>query len=190
MISPAIKASISVAITTAGGALLVFFSAHPIPADGSADWRGIGIGAAIAVFSALSHLWQTPPNKVEAPPTTLASKPPVISPGKDAGFTRVGAMVAIVVVAMSAGVIALMACTPAQTAATKDATKCILTTAGDDETHGITDWQTLLVDVEAKCLVSEVDAVATLFAAKRASAIRMPADAGSPALAPATNPGF
>jgi hypothetical protein len=71
-----IKNYLSVAGTTAGGALIAYLSnalANGWPTSDTA-WRTLGTGALVAVVASLIHLYQTPPGKVSTPSGTGVSK--------------------------------------------------------------------------------------------------------------------
>lgn len=61
--SPNLKKALSVALTTVGGALVVYFSnamANGFPTSSEA-WRTLLTGAALAALASLIHLYQLPP---------------------------------------------------------------------------------------------------------------------------------
>lgn len=94
---------LSVALTTAGGALLTYASdalaTGGIPATAAA-WKALGTGALVAVIASLVHLYQAPPGKIAV--------------SAQRGFVRLGAL-ATVLFMVGGGVLgyALVDCTPA-----------------------------------------------------------------------------
>lgn len=165
-ISPAVKAYVSLAITTFIGAVIGYLA--PMLSDGvppESKLKSMVIGAVVVGITATWHRFAPSPVALPIAPT-MAMRDRIRS---DGGFVRIEAMMAIAFTSCGVFIITMIvACNPANTIADVDASACILKTAVLDADQGMTPQQ-IILDVSQRCGQDVATVVTTLDRADKAA---------------------
>lgn len=159
MMTPATKAKLAVFLYTFLGGIFAYLAPRlsgGVPPE--SEWPSIAVGA--LVFGAVALHNRLAPSPVA--PVDLKAKTITVPNG----FARIEILLGVSFVIASLYV--LVACTPAQTAAGKNATQCIIDRAEADANSGMPPVA-IIADTALFCLTDEITVVTTLEHAQHAA---------------------